>query len=286
MKRHGDRRDSDDRGGHAKRFCLALVLLVSLVQGMGPSAKAEEQSAFRRLVVLGDSLSDVGNAGRYSNGPVWVEYVGEHLGIDVAPSNGGGSNYAVGGARLDPDSGPNSLRAQADRYLAATPDLVGTLHIVLGGGNDLLAAADMPSGTQAVEIAAASLAGIVFDLIAHGATDVLVPNLPDVGITPAVRAYGPGAIAAAGGLSRRFNALVSEKLAPLAGSRAVRLRRLDIYAMGERVQTDPSSFGFQNTTVPCIGLRDCDGYLFWDQIHPTTAAHRRLAEAALELLDQ
>jgi outer membrane lipase/esterase len=265
---------------------LAVALLASLVQCMGPSAKAEEQSAFQRLVVLGDSLSDVGNAGRYSNGPVWVEYVGEHLGLDVEPSSNGGSNYAVGGARLDPGSGANNLRAQADRYLAATPDLGGTLHIVLGGGNDLLAAAEMPSGTQAVEIAAESLAGIVFDLVDHGATDILVPNLPDVGITPAVRSYGPGAIAAAGELSRRFNALVSEKLAPLADSRTVRLRRLDIYAMGERVQADPASFDFRNTTVPCNGLRSCDGYLFWDQIHPTTAAHRRLAEAALELLDQ
>jgi outer membrane lipase/esterase len=252
---------------------------------MGPSAKAEEPSSFDRLVVLGDSLSDVGNSGRYSNGPVWVEYVGEHLGLAVEPSSGGGTNYAVGGARLDPASGSNNLRAQADRYLAVTPDLRGTLHIVLGGGNDLLAAAGMPTGTQAVEIAAEALAGIVFDLVAHGATEILVSNLPDVGITPAVRAYGPEAIAEAGELSRRFNALISEKLAPLADS-TVRLRWLNLHAMGERAQMDPASFGFHNTTVPCNGLRSCDGYLFWDQIHPTTAAHRRLADAALESLDE
>jgi outer membrane lipase/esterase len=260
-----------------------LALLVSVVQGMEPTAKAEEQPPFQRLVVLGDSLSDVGNAGRYSNGPVWVEYVGEHLRVDVAPSSAGGTNYAVGGARLDPRSGPNSLRAQADRYLEETPALRGTLHIVLGGGNDLLAAVGMPDGPRTVEIAAKTLADIVSDLAAHGATDILVPNLPDVGITPAVRAYGPAAIADAGELSRRFNALVSEKLASLAGSPAIRLHRLDLFAMGERAKKDPASFGFQNTTVPCIGLPRCDGYLFWDQIHPTTAAHRRIAEAALEL---
>jgi phospholipase/lecithinase/hemolysin len=26
------------------------------------------------------------------------------------------------------------------------------------------------------------------------------------------------------------------------------------------------------------------GYLFWDDVHPTTQAHRRLADAALQVL--
>jgi outer membrane lipase/esterase len=34
---------------------------------------------FDQLVVFGDSLSDMGNAGRFSNGLVWVEQLAETL---------------------------------------------------------------------------------------------------------------------------------------------------------------------------------------------------------------
>src|SRR3954468_5021943 len=74
-------------------------------------------SAFEHLVVFGDSLSDTGNAGRFSNGPVWVEYLADRLGLTLSPSQRGGSNFAVGGARLDSRSGPHSLRAQVDAFL-------------------------------------------------------------------------------------------------------------------------------------------------------------------------
>ena len=36
------------------------------------SVSAKLNTAFDHMVVLGDSLSDTGNAGRFSNGPVWV----------------------------------------------------------------------------------------------------------------------------------------------------------------------------------------------------------------------
>ena len=74
-------------------------------------------SAFDELVVFGDSLSDTGNAGRFSNGPVWVEGVANGLGLSVRPSESGGTNYAIGGARLDPASCPTCLPAQMQRDL-------------------------------------------------------------------------------------------------------------------------------------------------------------------------
>jgi outer membrane lipase/esterase len=97
-------------------------------------------SGFEQIVVFGDSLSDSGNAGRFSNGPVWVEYLAERLGLVLQPSRAGGSNYAVGGARLDPQSGSNSLRAQADAYLRCSRASSGALYIVYGGANDVPAA--------------------------------------------------------------------------------------------------------------------------------------------------
>ena len=147
-------------------------------------------SAFDELVVFGDSLSDTGNAGRFSNGPVWVEGVANGLGLSVRPSEAGGTNYAIGGARLDPASGPTSLPAQMQRHLEGSRLSRKRLYIVYGGGNDLIAAALGAAGDQLVDRAVEALRGMLFRLAERGATDVLVPNLPDVGMTPAARSAG------------------------------------------------------------------------------------------------
>jgi phospholipase/lecithinase/hemolysin len=259
---------------HTRHLAAGLVAL-----GLGMSTAAPAQ-AFDRLIVFGDSLSDNGNGGRYSNGPVWVEQLAARLARPLTPSQGGGLNFAVGGARLDARSGPNSLRAQADRYLKAPRPNGRTLHVVYGGGNDLFAAIGAPNPDEGVEAAIASLRSILRDLARHGATDVLVPNLPDVGITPEVRARGARARREARALSEQFNAGLDRVLAEMNGSPALRLHRLDVWTMGERVAADPASLGFANITHGCNAQPSCEGYLFWDHVHPTTRAHARLAEEA------
>jgi phospholipase/lecithinase/hemolysin len=254
--------------------------------GMAVSTSAGSALAFERIVVLGDSLSDQGNAGRSSNGPVWVEHLAFRLGLSLTPSQSGGSNFAVGGARLDGRSGPNSLRAQADRYLKTARPNGRTLHIVYGGGNDLFAALNAPNPDETVERAVASLKSILADLARQGATDVLVPNLPDIGITPEVRAQGTRAAREARALTEQFNAGLERVLAGMEGSPAVRLHRLNVWAMGERVSADPAGLGFVNVTSGCNGQPSCEGYLFWDRVHPTTRAHGRLAEEAHRVVSQ
>jgi outer membrane lipase/esterase len=157
-----------------------------------------------------------------------------------------------------------------------------TLVIVYGGGNDLLAAVGHPRAPTMVDTAVSALRSIVADLVAHGATDFLIPNLPDIGITPEVRARGSRAVAEARTLSSRFNAALEGALAEIAANSAVRLYRLDVWSMAERAGADPAAFGFVEISKPCSTSGRCEGYLFWDHVHPTTQAHRRLAEAALE----
>jgi outer membrane lipase/esterase len=103
-------------------------------------------------------------------------------------------------------------------------------------------------------------------------------------MTPAISAYGPRAVAQAGFLSDRFNAAVDKALAEIAPRGGLRLHRLDIRAMAERARADPSSFGFLDISTPCLRVGRCEGYLFWDDVHPTTHAHARLADAAAELV--
>jgi phospholipase/lecithinase/hemolysin len=261
---------------------ISSFIIIAVISLMNFSVQA--QPAFDQIVVFGDSLSDNGNAGRSSNGPVWVEHLAEQLGLSLRPSQAGGMNFAVGGARLDPRSGNTSLRAQASTYLRTSRPPGRSLNIVYGGGNDLLAAVGDPGGETIVASAVASLRSIVADLVGQGATDILVPNLPPIGITPAVRARGGQAVEAANGLAARFNNALDQALSEFSSRPGLRLYRLDVWQLAERVKADPAAAGFVDITSPCAQHQRCEGYLFWDDVHPTTQAHRRLADAALQVL--
>ena len=263
------------------RLGLLAGLMLSFPLPLHGSVKA---AALDQIVVIGDSLSDSGNAGRFSNGPVWVEQLGSRLGVPVRPSSVGGFNFAYGGARLDPRSGPTSLRAQTDLYLKQPPRPGRTLHVVFGGGNDVLAAVGTAQAERMVDDAATSLKSIVADLAEHGATDILVPSLPDVGMTPEIRSRGGRAVSQARALSDRFNAASDRVLADVGSRHRVRIHRLDIRGMAEQAREDPQAFGFLDVTTPCSGRASCEGYLFWDNVHPTTHAHARLADAAFDIL--
>ena len=237
---------------------------------------------FDRLVVFGDSLSDMGNGGRFSNGPVWVEQIAEALGAELRESKSGGHNFSVGGAQIE--VGPQSLRAQVNQYLGQTlPD--GTvLHVVWGGANDIFAALWQPDDLSQLNAAAVSLKGILSDLVDAGSCHVLLANVPDVGMTPEIRRQGAKVMVQARQLTQHFNDAIDDLLADFAWSSGDSLYRLDVAAMAERARKDPGSFGFTNITSPCPEAARCAEYLFWDDIHPTTVAHARLAEAAIQLV--
>jgi outer membrane lipase/esterase len=264
------------------RRSFSSFIILAVISLMNIPVQA--QPAFDRIVVFGDSLSDNGNAGRSSNGPVWVEHLAERLGLSLKPSRAGGMNFAAGGARLDPGSGNTSLRAQASTYLRTSRPPGRTLNIVYGGGNDLLAAVGDSRAETRIATAVASLRSIVADLVGQGATDILVPNLPAIGITPALQAQGGQAVEAGNALAARFNDALEQALSEFSSRPGPRLYRLDVWQLAERVRADPAAAGFIDITSPCAQHRRCEGFLFWDNVHPTTQAHRRLADAALQAL--
>jgi outer membrane lipase/esterase len=266
---------------------LAYIVLAAFLMAEGalasPAREAARAAEFQRLVVFGDSLSDTGNAGRFSNGPVWVEVIADRIGADLKPSRSGGTNYAVGGARSHGRA--NDLRGQLETYFASPHrrSISETLFVVFGGANDLLAAG-CAAGERAATTAAAAIAATVSDLAAAGARRILVPNLPDIGAAPLVRAQGAACADRARLLSRTFNTALEQKLDAVERRYRAHIVRLDAFALSEELMANPGEAGFDDIDTPCAG-GPCARALFWDPLHPTARAHARLAAAALQALD-
>jgi len=300
------------------RNLLAAVSLaaISLLSG---SAWALTYSS---LYVFGDSLADSGNnavvfdanaggartatpldtplvptfpyaSDRYSNGPVWVEYLAGDLGLSALPSLLGGTNFAFGGARTGPagSSFPYSLTDQVSMFLGATGGFApgSALYVVEGGGNDArdVLAAVLGGGDPSALIQAYALnvANILSTLSLAGADQFLLWNIPDIGKIPAITALGPQVSALASFLTAQMNLALLQTLAGLSPGITDGVHLFDAYDAFDAIVADPGAFGFSNAqdacamSVACIA--DPAGYFFWDGIHPTTAGHALIAALAL-----
>ncbi len=245
-----------------------------------------------------DGTDTVPSARNYNG--VWVEQLAAQLAAKpaVTASLNGGRNYAYGFATTNTGTtqftyGPgnalsftvNNMGQQLSTYLSTAPVINSTtLFVVWGGANDLL------NATSPADIvnAATREVGIVQQLIAAGATSIIVPNLPPLGLIP--RLNGNAAAAAQATASAQgFNQALAVGLAQVqAGAGAsVRLFPLDIYTLFNTVVGPPLAPSFTNVTVPSQlnATVNPDTYLFWDDLHPTTYGHSVIAAAALRLLN-
>ncbi|MHB1238935.1 MAG: SGNH/GDSL hydrolase family protein [Gammaproteobacteria bacterium] len=289
------------------RFLTAATLILTV--------HAAVATPYTSLFVLGDSLSDSGNAfvalggrtsqppfapipslpyasGRFSNGPVWAEDLAGMLGLSAAPSLLGGSDYAFGGARTGPaGSIPPSLLDQSQTLLAAYPGGLphNALYVVWGGSNDVRDAATSANPLAALKTAVANVGGIVQDLIGAGAGTILVPNVPNLGLTPAAQDAGVATDATL--LSATFDTLLNSTLGGIRTLHpGTRLLGLDIFGLIDQVTSNPGAYGLTDVTNPCLSFgqanpnlaycSDPNHYLFWDGIHPTAAGHEIIAIAA------
>jgi len=263
-----------------------ILLSVSVVAKAGP---------FTSIVVYGDSLSDNGNLfaatgqpgapyfeGRRADGPVAVEQLASALGgtlVDFAwiGATTGIGNFTDGGTPTS--SGALSLPGMQVEFAASQPALSpllnGGLFIVWGGANDFLSPSPQDTTPQAIiSRAVADELSIVTSLELAGAHKILVPGLPDLGLSPYFRSLGPVAAAQASVATDAFNAALSSSLTAgvLFADTATLLRSM---------VANPSAYGFTNVTDPCYdGTTICANpaqYLFWDSFHPTTAADTFLA---------
>ena len=273
-------------------------------------------AGFTEMYVFGDSLSDVGNLfditsdlgfgfppppyfeGRVSDGPVWNEYLASNLGHTMRDMGDPlTNNYAVAGAKTDdgnfneanpvfpfPGLDLPGLSDELNSFIvdtggSADPD---ALYVVWAGANDFFIPPTDP--VAAITESVGNVVTAVGTLEALGAENIVVGNLPDLGLTPfGISTGAPGDLTA---FSFGYNNALQTTLAGFFPDVEV----FDTFTLLNQVVADPGSFGLTDATTPCFdadALTVCpnpEEYMFWDTVHPTTAGHEIISNALYEQL--
>jgi len=290
---------------------------------------------FSNIFYFGDSLSDTGNidnltfgvvpgspyaAGRFSNGPVWVDYFAYLNGMsstapaagmlldlglfDIEISGDGGNNYAIGGAKtgyggsLDAYGAPSGVLWQVEYYLDRSGGVsdADALYVLFAGGNDIrdIALAPADQRESAAATAAVYIAYSAYLLAQSGATEFLILNAPNIGNTPESLLVRDNA-AAATAVTQAFNSNLGMFMDFLpAFLPGTQFHYLDTYSLFEWLYEDAVNggplTGITNATQPCFAGyagspgADCSVSLFADDLHPTSLVHLMLAYGAHALV--
>lgn len=279
---------------------LAALCFVAPVSTQADPGKSQNEP-FRSIQVIGDSLSDTGRTsavltqltgvatppppyapGRFSNGALWIEQLAPRLRLAYQPLD----NFSWAGAntgRLNVFPGLPGMLDQLDELRATSPRKLDqkALYVVFGGSNDFLRIFNGADPLAVIGEGVANVATIVASLHAAGARDIVVVNLPDIGLTPRAKAGGPVAAAGATFLSALFNQSLDQALNALD----IPVVRVNAFELLNRMVANPAAYGFTNVDSPGIAnLPQAATHLFWDDIHPSTKAHGFVADAVFEAL--
>ena len=263
----------------------------------------------------------------FTNGPTAVQDLATSLGLNANPSLwvtgfqdvnnlfGGasytpGTNYAVAGATSAASvaqggfAGVN-LPQQVGAYLGATSGKAdpNALYVVLIGGNDVRNAAlygNSTTGAAAVTTGVMTEVGEVQALASAGARNILVTNVPNVGLIPEFAQDNPSLAAAATAYSLSYDAQLSADLAAASLPQGIDLSQFNLYAYNQQILADAPALGFTDTTDRCFtttplspaatpqcGLdgQNVNSFVYWDSIHPTAPVQALWAQGMLATLD-
>ncbi|MDJ0649583.1 MAG: SGNH/GDSL hydrolase family protein [Xenococcaceae cyanobacterium MO_188.B19] len=143
-----------------------------------------------------------------------------------------------------------------------------------------------------------NIAGAIQDIINVGVDNVAVFNMPDLDKTPLGRSLDSDSKQALKDLTGAHNDLLLDTLDDLEDANDdVNLIYIDIDSLFDRVIADPNKYGFTNVTDGFSGINvsgglpqptadgNPDEYLFWDNIHATTAGHELIADFVMDELE-
>jgi phospholipase/lecithinase/hemolysin len=247
--------------------------------------------------------------GRFADGPVWVELLMEKY----YPGHGAAhlEDMAYGGAGIAMPGEVNqfSLQNQIKKYLEDHHDQLkpDSLYVIWMGANNYF---NLPDDQDAVvkEVVRGIKSQTEF-LIAHGGEHFVFMNVPDLSTTPAAIEFE--ATDELRHMSLLHNRLIEEMLAALRQAYPkVQIVDYDVTTLMNDIISSPLAYGFRDAKTTCFEHLDegyaprfkhnlmlnkldslaipndgvnCDTYLFFDLYHPTSHAHRIMADEMFQL---
>lgn len=307
-------------------FIAIWLVIITL----GVHGQSWAKGGFDKIYIFGDSLADPGNiyaltgqaakapyelipdepyaigGHQFSNGKTWAQRFAQNMRLNKsgkaaldAPGKNG--NYAFGGSRLRPldtarvPSGGDQVNLYlADHNGKANDD---ALYVIQFGGNDardaleVLGGGDFSAAKAIIASAVEAEIDMIKQLYDSGARHFLVVNVPNIGLTPAVKLAGPDAVFFSSILVASFNEGLATALSYLRMYPGLEIRSLDLFSILNSVVDSPADFGIGNAESACLmfyvksGAKcsNPENYVFWDGIHPTAVIHKLIGDSAAAL---
>ncbi|KAI8621525.1 GDSL lipase/esterase [Chytriomyces sp. MP71] len=275
-------------------------------------------------VVVGDSLSDNGNTwklskfkwpevatpssskdyfkGRFSDGPVWVEYLAKDQ--DISKTNlhdfayaGATSNNTLITGYSGNFSVPNnaavfSVPSALDQITKDVKPLIKHINLATStffiwiGANDYLFNY-FDSGKLTPAQVSGQVIRRVEELLALGAQKILVFNLPPIDAIPAFKTDKTGQIYMKTAVAAHNSALTEQDKKVWSKLQKAKVSLFDVHSLVSKYATHPAKYGLKNVVDNCadddtgmVGKRACkspETYLWWDLYHPTTFVQQKMA---------
>lgn len=256
----------------------------------------------------------------FSDNILWIEYLadvwrlaprspgrGSSTSLPALPYGNtwawGGSEAAFGSVQPTGVTEPiPNLLSEVRQYLAANTPREHTLYAIWSGADNLLIGGKF--SPKAAKRAVNKVLGAISVLAKEGAVNFLIFNMPKLGDTPSAQS-SPSTIMAADTYSHFYNKFLRDgikKLKKEFGTQK-RIYLIDVYEelvlvvdTVKRGETYVPNFhipgppvAITNVTNEAIKYYNINGkyptgYLFWDDVHPTTQGHQVIAGLVMKLL--
>jgi phospholipase/lecithinase/hemolysin len=289
---------------------IVRTIILTTIAATFLSGRVIAAAPYAALIAFGHSWTDTGRNppsgnywnGRYSNGPLWVEYFSTNLGLAYAPAN----NFAVAGA-----TSADVLNSQIPFYQPTT-NTSTSLFVIWSYENDFNTVIFEDGGSglgrnltndtfwgNIILKDIANTSNSIVTLYNKGARSLVVPNMigfdDQLGngsyymVPDSTRAVlGTRSTALNDGLTHALDA-IQQALPDL------RIFRFDFHTLLHSAVLQYRTLGFTTANISVLDDTTLNpayktftgpgyNYLWWDQLHPTTKFHKVWANWMLNLV--
>ncbi|WP_163831178.1 SGNH/GDSL hydrolase family protein [Spartinivicinus ruber] len=246
-----------------KLIYLALILLTF---SLSTQLQAKNLNSINRIIIFGDSLSDTGkmykkskgwlpssppyHVGRFSDGPVWVDYIKETLQQDalnltiINEAEGGATAASYEKVSYNPTYQViNNLEYEVKQFLENDQFQSSDLVVIWAGANDY-----MTNNWRDTDQVMLAIDQTISKALIGGAAQVLVINMPKLNIPPFSIYYDYSQSTDLEAVSIKHN----QELVRLMGTRnPEKVKLYDIAGELEKMIQNAAELGFTNTDQAC-----------------------------------